>query len=109
MTEPIAIVGRGCVLPGALDPDQFWDNVVHGRISTGPVLPADWRLPPDRTTNATAGLVRGFDDVFDATGFHVDADQVARFDPALRWVLHAARAALREAGRDGPLANAGLV
>jgi len=107
--EPIAIVGRGCVLPGALDPDQFWDNVLHGRISTGPVLPADWRLPPDSTTNAIAGLVRGFDDVFDNGGFHVDADQVARFDPALRWVLHAARAALREAGRDGPLPTAGLV
>lgn len=108
--EPIAIVGRGCVLPGALDPDQFWDNVVHGRISTGPVRAADWRLPEGSAPDATAGLIRGFDDVFDPASFHIDADEVALFDPALRWVLHAARAALREAGRDdGPLPNAGLI
>jgi acyl transferase domain-containing protein/3-hydroxymyristoyl/3-hydroxydecanoyl-(acyl carrier protein) dehydratase len=107
--EPIAIVGRGCVLPGALDPDAFWDNIVHGTISVAPVQPDDWRLPPGIPTNATAGIVRGFDDVFDPTGFHIDADQVANADPALRWVLHAARAALREAGRDGPLPGAGLI
>jgi acyl transferase domain-containing protein len=107
--EPVAIVGRGCVLPGALDPDTFWHNIAHGTVSVGPVRPEDWRLPPDSTTNATAGTVRGFDDIFDPTGFHIDADQAATADPALRWVLHAARAALREAGREGPLPGAGLV
>jgi acyl transferase domain-containing protein len=87
--EPIAVVGRGCVLPGALDPDQFWDNIVHGRVSLQPV--------------------HGFDEVFDPAGFHTVAEQVAAYDPALRWVLHAGRAALREAGRDGPLSRAGLI
>ncbi|TCO55834.1 beta-ketoacyl synthase N-terminal-like domain-containing protein [Actinocrispum wychmicini] len=104
--EPIAIVGQGCVLPGALDPGQFWDNVVHGRVSLATVRPEDWRMPhlsaPD-----TAGLVRGFDDVFDPDGFHIDAEEVAGYDPALRWVLHAGRAALRETSR--PLDRAGLV
>jgi acyl transferase domain-containing protein/3-hydroxymyristoyl/3-hydroxydecanoyl-(acyl carrier protein) dehydratase len=106
---PIAVVGRGCVLPGALDPGQFWDNIGHGRVSIGPVEPEDWRLPPGHTVAATAGLVRGFDEVFEPAGFRLDADEVALFDPALRWVLHAGRAALREAGRDGPLPRAGLV
>ncbi|HEV8560795.1 MAG TPA: polyketide synthase, partial [Actinophytocola sp.] len=87
--EPIAVVGRGCVLPGALDPDQFWDNIAHGRVNLQ--------------------TVQGFDEVFDPTGFHTDAEQVAASDPALRWVLHAARAALREAGRDGPHPRAGLI
>ncbi len=107
--EPIAIVGRGCALPGALDPDQFWDNVARGRVSLDTVRPEDWRMPPSSMDTATAGLVRGFDDVFDPSGFRVDADQVAAYDPALRWVLHAARAALRDAGRDGSLARAGLI
>ena len=112
--EPIAIVGRGCVLPGALNPAQFWDNIVAGTISLETVRPEDWRLPPpepDATPSraATAGLVRGFETVFDPTGFADDAEQVAGFDPALRWVLHAARAALREAGGAANPARSGLV
>jgi len=105
--EPVAIVGRGCVLPGALDPAQFWDNIVHGTVSIDAVRPEDWRMPPnwpgaDAASDAvgaqTAGLVRGFDAVFDPDGFETDAEQVAAYDPALQWVLHAGRAALREVG-----------
>ena len=112
--EPIAIVGRGCVLPGALDPGQFWDGVVGGRVSLGTVRPEDWRMPQPESGSdpghpATAGLVRGFDEVFEPTGFTSDAEQVAAYDPALRWVLHACRAALREAGRDGASPRTGLV
>lgn len=107
--EPIAVVGRGCVLPGALDPDQFWANIVAGTVSLEAVRPEDWRLPRNAAPTATAGAVRGFDEVFDPNGFLADAEQVAAYDPALRWVLHAARAALREAGRDGKLPGAGLV
>jgi acyl transferase domain-containing protein/3-hydroxymyristoyl/3-hydroxydecanoyl-(acyl carrier protein) dehydratase len=87
--DPIAVVGRGCVLPGALDPEQFWENIAHGRVDLG--------------------TVHGFGEVFDPSGFHTDADHVAAYDPALQWVLYAARAALREAGRDGPLPGAGLI
>lgn len=105
--EPIAVVGRGCVLPGALDPGQFWENIVHGTVSVSAVRPEDWRMP--HAGPAAAGAVRGFDDVFDPHGFHLDAEQVAAYDPALRWVLHAGRAALREAGRDGPQPKAGLI
>ena len=118
--EPIAIVGRGCVLPGALDPARFWDGVVNGRVSLETVRPEDWRMPPpgpgsdpsmptSAGRTATAGLVRGFEEVFDPSGFASDAEQVAAYDPALRWVLHACRAALREAGRDGAGARTGLV
>lgn len=28
--EPVAIVAMGCVLPGAHDPEQFWNNVLTG-------------------------------------------------------------------------------
>jgi 3-oxoacyl-(acyl-carrier-protein) synthase/NAD(P)-dependent dehydrogenase (short-subunit alcohol dehydrogenase family) len=30
LTEPIAIVAMGCVLPGARDPEQYWHNLTHG-------------------------------------------------------------------------------
>jgi acyl transferase domain-containing protein len=58
---------------------------------------------------ATAGLVRGFAEVFDPEGFAVGADQVAAYDPALQWVLHAGRAALREAGDHARPARTGLI
>jgi acyl transferase domain-containing protein/3-hydroxymyristoyl/3-hydroxydecanoyl-(acyl carrier protein) dehydratase len=116
--EPIAIVGRGCALPGALSPGQFWDNVASGRVSLDAVRPQDWRLPPTGFgvgaasgpgRKATAGLVRGFAEVFDPEGFAADAEQVAAYDPALQWVLHAGRAALREAGDHAHPARTGLI
>jgi len=114
--EPIAVVGQGCALPGALDPAALWDGILHGRVSLSQVRPEDWRLPPDWTTLGVAdpvpgvgGLVRGFDEVFDASGLAVPADRILEWDPALRWLVHAGRAALRGAGRDGGLPRAGLV
>jgi acyl transferase domain-containing protein/3-hydroxymyristoyl/3-hydroxydecanoyl-(acyl carrier protein) dehydratase len=118
--EPIAVVGRGCALPGALSPEQLWDNIAAGRVSLDAVRPAEWRLPPTGLAAgagtgpglgamATAGLVRGFAEVFDPDGFAADAEQVAAYDPALQWVLHAGRAALREAGDHARPARAGLI
>lgn len=95
-TEPIAIVGRGCAVPGALDPDTFWRNVAAGRCELA---------PGDR-----GGRVRGFDAAFDPGGFQADPEEIMRLDPLFRWVLHAGRQALAEAGRGpGPHPGAGLV
>ncbi|WP_275408338.1 beta-ketoacyl synthase N-terminal-like domain-containing protein, partial [Asanoa iriomotensis] len=106
---PIAIVGRGCVLPGALNPSEFWDTIVSGRVTIDTVRPHEWRLPPDGFPRRHAGLVRGFPEVFDPSGFAVDAEQVALYDPALQWVLHAGQAALREAGDRARPGRSGLV
>ena len=80
--EPIAIVGRGCVLPDAFDPEAFWANVMARRCSLGP----------------DGGFVQDFDSHFDAGGFAADASEIIRLDPLYQWVLHAARQALDEAG-----------
>ena len=77
--EPIAIVGRGCVLPGASDPDTFWANIVAGKSSLAP--------------EAGGAIVRDFDQAFNPAGFAVDAGEIMRLDPLYRWVLHAARQA----------------
>ena len=120
--EPIAVVGRGCVLPGALDPDTFWDNIAAGTCSLSPVPDGRWRLPggrPGRQDQESAGwaevggYVHGFDQAFDPGGFAADAGQIVRLDPLYRWVLHAARQALREAGQQAapsmPAPRTGLV
>ncbi len=28
--EPIAIVGQGCIVPGAIDPNEYWKNITNG-------------------------------------------------------------------------------
>ncbi|HEY2948370.1 MAG TPA: beta-ketoacyl synthase N-terminal-like domain-containing protein [Micromonosporaceae bacterium] len=101
--EPIAIVGRGAVLPDALDADTFWDNVAAGRTSLSRVPEGRWRLtgsptgPEETPCSDVGGYVRGFP---------LDGGDL---DPQYQWVLHAVRAALREAGQDGPAPRAGLV
>ncbi|MEU5715849.1 beta-ketoacyl synthase N-terminal-like domain-containing protein [Streptomyces sp. NPDC020403] len=118
--EPIAVVGRGCVLPGALDPDTFWENIAAGRTSLS-AAPADrWRLPHrwamgsvddhlDRTWTDVGGYVEGFESVFDPSGFRVAPERITSLDPLFHWVLYGARQALAEAGRTGPLPRGGLV
>ncbi|MCW1099054.1 acyltransferase domain-containing protein [Streptomyces sp. RS2] len=118
--EPIAIVGRGCVLPGALDPDGFWENVAAGRTSLTAAPEGRWRLPRhrvmgtvddhlDRTWTDIGGYVEGFESVFDPEGFLVPSERIATLDPLFHWVLHGVRQALTEAGRTTPLGRGGLI
>ncbi|MGF1465374.1 MAG: beta-ketoacyl synthase N-terminal-like domain-containing protein, partial [Sandaracinaceae bacterium] len=109
---PIAVVGRGCVLPGALDPAALWRLVAEGRDALRSVPEGRWRLDPrrvaaepgadadDRTWSDRGGYVTGFDDRFDPRGLRIDRRRLAGLDPLFRWVLHAGREALREAGLD---------
>ncbi|PRQ09347.1 beta-ketoacyl synthase N-terminal-like domain-containing protein [Enhygromyxa salina] len=107
--EPIAIVGRSCVLPGALTPEQLWSLVIEGRSmveSIDAVDPGRWRLAgadvrgegPDQTWSDRGGYVRGFESVWDPEGFAVPAAQLSGLDPLFWWVLHCAREALSDAG-----------
>ncbi|MEV3948632.1 beta-ketoacyl synthase N-terminal-like domain-containing protein [Streptomyces halstedii] len=118
--EPIAVVGRGCVLPGALDPDTFWDGVAEGRSNLVAAPEGRWRLPRrwamgpvddhlDRTWTDVGGYVRGFESVFDPAGFRIAPERILSLDPLFHWVLYGVRQALAEAGREGPLPRAGLV
>lgn len=113
MFEPIAIVGRGCVLPGALDPDTFWDNIIERRVSLTRVPEGRWRLPagdvPLGISSDIGGYVSGFAGVFDPDGLQVDAARIGVLDESYRWVLHGVRQALGEAGVGQPRERAGLV
>ena len=116
--EPVAIVGRACVLPGALSPAALWDAVVNARDLVTRV-PADrWRLAPehalcdpaaprpDRAWSDRGGYVEGFASIWNPHGFAVAAGELEGLDPLVHWTLHCAREALREtrtAGRVGAI------
>jgi len=124
--EPIAVVGRGCVLPGALDPDSFWDNILAGRVSLSSVPEGRWRLPAglasadpaagrEGTWSDVGGYVQGFDDAYrKALGepaFRQVLDpgrvrvaglagaELDALDPLFRWTAYAGATALRESGQ----------
>ncbi|HTN87742.1 MAG TPA: polyketide synthase, partial [Sorangium sp.] len=117
--EPIAIVGQGCVLPGALSPRALHEAVrarrcaVTGapegrlRLSAAHAMgPAD--QAGDRMWSDAGGYVEGFEPAFDAAGFRLDEGAVRALDPSLKWVLYAGREALRPLGHERTSARAGL-
>jgi acyl transferase domain-containing protein len=74
-TEPIAIVGLSCRLPGADGPDAFWQLLREGRDATREVPPSRWDIDayfdPDPDMPGKVYTRRG--------GF---LDEVATFDAA---------------------------
>lgn len=39
----ICIVGTGCVLPDAPNPEKYWENILNGHCSLRPIPPSRWR------------------------------------------------------------------
>ena len=106
---PIAIVGRSCVLPGALDPSALWDLVAAGRDLVGPAPEGRWGLDPDQilrpggpapdaSWSDRGGYVEGFETKWDPSGFGVGEKELEGLDQLVHWVLHTAREALRDSG-----------
>ena len=101
---PIAIVGRGCVVPGAFTPAALWDLVRSRRCALREATLADYPIHPARAAalreeiaRPAAGLIDGFEEVFQVEGFAVEAHRLTALDVGVRWLLHAARSALNEA------------
>ena len=111
--EPIAIVGRACVLPGALTPEQLWQNVVDGKDLIRSAPAGHWGLDARRVLHGQegrigdiavsdrGGYVSGFEDVFEASAFDGGGVDLLALDPLVRWLLHCGRQALLDAGCDG--------
>ncbi|MGI9331760.1 MAG: beta-ketoacyl synthase N-terminal-like domain-containing protein, partial [Gammaproteobacteria bacterium] len=109
--EPIAVVGEGCVLPGALSPAALWQAVRAGEDLIGSVPAGHWCVDaarvldngtPESVLSDRGGYVSGFDGVFDPDGLAVEAQTLRALDPLCQWLVHCARQAL------APLAHAAL-
>ncbi|MFC3800493.1 beta-ketoacyl synthase N-terminal-like domain-containing protein [Cohnella sp. GCM10012308] len=100
--EPIAIVGQGCVFPGAANPEELWRIVAERRETLTEPEEGEWRLSraasrrgSDGTEWSTrGGYIRGFQAEWEQLGLQVDAAQIGAMDRMVRWMLHAAAQAL---------------
>ncbi|MEU9971287.1 beta-ketoacyl synthase N-terminal-like domain-containing protein, partial [Streptomyces malaysiensis] len=98
----IAVVGLSCRLPGASDPDAFWQllrnghdavtEVPAGRFTIGPSEPAGEENP------LRWGAFLDRVDTFDADFFGISPREAAAMDPQQRLTLELAWEALEEAG-----------
>ncbi|WP_175354392.1 MULTISPECIES: beta-ketoacyl synthase N-terminal-like domain-containing protein [unclassified Hyphomonas] len=90
--EPVAIVGQGCVLPGAHTPEELTDIVMERRVVYAPVSPVELGLPSDIASSRSfvSGRVRGFDALFAPDRFRLKSVRVGELDPVCSWSLQAA-------------------
>ncbi|MCQ9131373.1 polyketide synthase [Streptomyces hilarionis] len=109
-TQPVAVVGMGCRLPGGLDdPDELWNALREGRVlpteSAG--VPEDslgrprWNLAAPDLAPLAGRLRQGAYltdvDLFDADRFGIGAQEARDMDPQQRLLLEVAAQALADA------------
>ena len=102
----IAIVGLGCRVPGAANPQEFWRNLRDGvesirRLTREELMAAG--IPPADMANPkhvpAAALVADME-LFDASFFGVPAREAELMDPQHRIFLECAWETLEDAGYD---------
>lgn len=116
--EPIAVVGMGCVFPGAFHPDALWQGLVDhtcflseadpetfGTERAGAAFDHEGRRWPLR-----GGYIRKFETVADPALFGLYPLLFYRLDPVIQWSLTSARQALDRVRHDGiPPERKGLI
>jgi acyl transferase domain-containing protein len=109
-SEPIAICGIGCRLPGGVtSPTSFWNFMLLGGDGIIPI-PADrWDLDkffdsdpavPGKMYVRHGGFLQQRIDVFDASFFGISPREAAHIDPQQRLLLETAWEAFEDAGID---------
>ena len=106
-SDAVAVIGVGCILPGAQSPEAFWQLLESGRDPKCRV-PADrWRSDLARGDNPAearqlssdrGGFVTDF--VYDWKRHKVPPKQIANADPLQFMILESTDAAIRDAGYD---------
>lgn len=101
----MAVIGIGCRLPGAENPEAYWRLLEHGVDAVRPIPEARWDrgvaplsgLAADRAVPAFAGLLNRVDE-FDAEFFGVAPREARLLDPQQRLFLEVVWEALESGG-----------
>ncbi len=112
--EPIAIVGRACVLPGASSPDELFHLVTSGADALSSADEARWgvekaRVVPSLIASDRGGYVTRFAPDSRASRVAGDIPDLDRLDPSVRWLLSCAKTAIAEAGLTAAPARSALI
>ena len=105
--EPVAIIGIGCRLPGAItDPTSLWDVLTEGVDAITTIPPDRFDVEglyderpatPGRVMSRFGGFVDGIDEI-DARFFELSPREAERLDPQQRLLLETVWEALEDAG-----------
>ena len=105
-SEPIAVIGMGCRLPGAENPSAYWNLLREGRDAVREVPSDRWNIEeyydpdptvPGKMNTKWGGFLENIHD-FDADFFGISPREAVRVDPQQRLVLEVAWEALEDAG-----------
>ena len=105
VNDEIAIIGMGCILPGADSPEKLWKNILEKKYSIKEMpetrLRRDFyyssdRNAEDRSYTTLAGIVDDF--TFDREKFGYDAAKAAKLSKSQQMLLEAAYQAVENSG-----------
>ncbi len=105
--KKIAIVGISCLLPGAKDPEQFWQNLIEQKNlcskATAHEMGVEAELFYDPIKGKTdkyyclkGGYIRDFE--FEASEYKISSDILKKLDRLYQWSLYVAKQALQDSG-----------
>jgi acyl transferase domain-containing protein/acyl carrier protein len=104
--DPIAVIGLGCRLPKAPDPEALWNLLIQGKSGISETPPDRWSVDelydpligaPGKMNTRWGGFI---DDIerFDAQFFGIAPREANEMDPQQRALLEVAWAALERGG-----------
>ncbi len=106
-TEPIAVVGMACRIPGDINtPEDFWDLLHEGREGVGDIPPGRWDVEtyyspdaevPGKMISRRGGFLNHIDQ-FDPQFFGISPREAATIDPQQRLLLETSWEAIENAG-----------
>ncbi len=105
INDEIAVVGMGCILPGANDPQTLWENILSQNSYLAELTPERFdqdlyydadKSAPDKSYSRIAGEITDF--VFDAKRYGYTEKKSKNLSRSQQMVLEAAYRAVADAG-----------